>query len=122
MILLIGIGLAVFVMPDWLKIPTVIAFAFLEFAETMLTWRWSRRDRAKVGPGALIGATGRAITECRPEGMVRVHGEDWRARCEAGVEPGERIRVLALDQLILTVEPLYARATAAESPAPGDGG
>ena len=105
-ILLIGIGLAIFVMPDWLKIPTVILAALLEFGETMLTWRWSQRGQAKVGPEALVGATGRAITECRPEGMVRVHGEDWRARCEAGVDPGERIRVLALEHLILTVAPL----------------
>ena len=110
MILLIGIGLAIFVMPDGWQIPTVIAFGILEFAETFFTWRWSRRAKAKVGPETLIGATGRAITECRPSGLVRVHGQDWRASCEAGVDPGGRVRVLAREQLLLIVEPLEALA------------
>lgn len=113
MILLIGIGIALFVMPDGWQIPTIIVFGVLEFGETFLTWRWSQRARVKVGPETLVGATGRAITECRPSGMVRVHGEDWRAECEAGVNPGERIRVTAREQLLLRVEPLEpARTTA----------
>jgi membrane-bound ClpP family serine protease len=105
-ILLIGIGLALFVMPDWLKIPTIVIAALLEFVETFGTWRWSRRGTAKVGPETLIGASGRAITDCRPEGMVRVLAEDWRARCDEGVSAGHPIRVVGRDQLTLLVEPL----------------
>lgn len=106
MILLIGIGIALFVMPPGWQIPTILAFGILEFAETFLTWRWSRRGRVKVGPETLIGATGRAVTACRPEGVVRVRGEDWRARCEAGVDPGGRIRVVGREELTLVVEPM----------------
>lgn len=106
MILLIGIGIALFVMPDGWQIPTIIVAGALEFTETMVTWRWSRRGKAKVGPETLIGATGRAITACRPDGLVRVHAEDWRARCEAGVDPGGRIRVVSRDELTLVVEPM----------------
>ncbi len=106
MILLIGIGLAIFVLPDGWGIPVVIVAGILEFVETSATWHWSRRGKAKAGPEALIGGSGRAITECRPEGMVRVRGEDWRARCEAGVAAGHQIRVVGRDQLTLLVEPL----------------
>jgi membrane-bound serine protease (ClpP class) len=105
-ILLIGIGLAIFVVPDGWGIPVVIAAGILEFAETSLTWRWSRRGKATTGPETLIGGSGRAITDCRPEGMVRVRGEDWRARCEAGVVAGHQIRVIGRDQLTLLVEPI----------------
>jgi membrane-bound serine protease (ClpP class) len=115
-ILLIGIGLAFFVMPPGWQIPTIVAFAFLEFAETYLTWRWSQRAKARAGPETLIGATGRAITACRPSGMVRVHGEDWRAECEAGIDAGGRIRVVSRDQLTLVVESLAESATSAAAP------
>jgi membrane-bound serine protease (ClpP class) len=115
-ILLIGLGLAFFVMPDGWQIPTIVAFGVLEFAETFLTWRWSQRGKVRVGPETLEGATGRAITECRPSGMVRVHAEDWRAECAAGVDAGARIRVVRRDQLTLVVEPL--EQPVAPSPAP----
>jgi membrane-bound serine protease (ClpP class) len=105
-ILLIGIGLAIFVMPDGWAIPTIAAAAILEVVETFGTWRWSRRGKAKVGPETLIGATGRAITDCRPLGMVRVLAEDWRARCETGVSAGNPVRVVGRDQLTLVVEPI----------------
>jgi membrane-bound serine protease (ClpP class) len=105
-ILLIGIGLAIFVVPAPWGIPVVVLAAILEVFETFGTWRWSQRGKAKAGPEALIGGSGRAITEVRPEGMVRVRGEDWRARSEAGVSAGHRIRVVGRDQLTLLVEPL----------------
>ena len=111
MILLIGIGLAIFVVPAPFGIPVVIAAAILEFFETFGTWRWSLRGRPKAGPEALMGGSGRAITDCRPEGMVRVRGEDWRARCEAGVAAGHRIRVVGRDQLTLLVDPILEVAT-----------
>ena len=105
-ILLIGIALAIFVVPWPWNVPVVILAGILEFAETVGTWRWSLRGRAKVGPETLVGGSGRAITEVRPEGMVRVRGEDWRARSETGVDMGHRIRVVGRDQLTLLVEPI----------------
>jgi membrane-bound serine protease (ClpP class) len=105
-ILLIGIGLAIFVVPAPWGIPVVILAAILEIFETFGTWHWSRRARAKVGAETLIGGSGRAITDCRPDGMVRVRGEDWRARCDEGVAAGHRIRVVGREQLTLLVEPI----------------
>lgn len=104
-ILLIGIGLALFVVPFPWNVAVVIGAALLEFFETFGTWRWSQRGDAKAGPETLVGGSGRAITEVRPEGMVRVRGEDWRARSETGVDAGHRIRVVGRDQLTLLVEP-----------------
>jgi membrane-bound serine protease (ClpP class) len=105
-LLLIGIGLAIFVVPHPWGIPIVILFGLLEIGETAWAWRWSRRADPKVGPEALIGATGRAVTDCRPTGTVRVHAEIWNAQCEAGVDGGRRIRVVGQDQLTLIVEPI----------------
>lgn len=104
-ILLTGIVLAIFVVPDGWEIPTVIGFAILEVVETTVTWRLSRRWGAKVGPETLIGALGRATSDCRPDGTAKVNGEDWQARCEAGVDAGQRVRVIGRDRLTLVVEP-----------------
>lgn len=105
-ILLIGIALAIFVVPWPWNVPVVVLAGLLEFVETFGTWRWSIRARAKAGPETLVGGSGRAITEVRPEGLVRVRGEDWRARSARGVDAGHQIRVVGRDQLTLLVEPI----------------
>ena len=106
MIFLTGVVLAIFVVPEAWRIPVVIGFGLLEVAETTITWRLSRRWAPKVGPETLIGAIGSAVTDCRPTGTVRIRGEVWQARCDAGVVVGRRVRVLSRDGLTLLVEPL----------------
>ena len=105
MIFLTGVVLAIFVVPDQWRVPVVIGFAILEVVETTVTWRLSRRWAPKVGAETLIGATGIAVTECRLTGVVRVRGEEWQARCDTGVDAGERVRVHGRDRLTLLIEP-----------------
>jgi membrane-bound serine protease (ClpP class) len=59
-----------------------------------------------VGVETLIGATGRVVADCRPDGTVRVKGEIWRARCDEGAGMGTRVRVTGREELLLIVEPL----------------
>jgi membrane-bound ClpP family serine protease len=105
-ILITGLVLAIFVVPDAWRIPTVIGFAVLEVVETTVTWRLSQRWRPKVGVETLLGAHGRTVTPCRPEGRVRVRGEDWRARSEAGVDADSPVRVVERRGATLLVEPV----------------
>ena len=105
MIFVAGVLLAVFVVPDAWDVPVVIGFGILEIAETTFWWRRSRRAAPKVGAETLIGATGIAVTDCRPSGTVRVRGEVWQARCDTGAAAGDGVRVLDRDGLTLTVEP-----------------
>lgn len=106
MIFVIGIVLAIFVVPDGWQIPTIVGFGVLEVVETAVTWRLSRMWAPKMGPETLIGATGRALTACRPDGTVRVHGEEWQARCESGADADAPVRVVGRDRLTLLVEPI----------------
>ena len=104
-ILLIGVAIAVFVVPDAWTIPAIAIAAVLEVAETIVTYRLSHRWRPRAGVEALIGELGRATDACRPDGQVRVRGELWRARCANGADAGDRIRVVGRDGLTLLVEP-----------------
>jgi membrane-bound serine protease (ClpP class) len=66
-----------------------------------------RRASVVTGEEELIGQVGVVRQALDPEGLVFVHGELWRARTESGtVEPGEAVRVEALDDgLTLRVAP-----------------
>lgn len=105
MILVTGILVAVFVVPDPWTLPVIGLAVVAEVSETLFTLWWSRRAPPKVGPETLIGTTGRVVEDLRPVGRVRVRGEVWRARSEAAIDRGARIRVTDRDRLTLLVEP-----------------
>lgn len=106
MILVTGILIAIFVVPDAWTVPVIVIAVALEASETIFTLWWSRRAPPKVGPETLIGATGRVVDELRPIGRVRVRGEVWRARSREELGADVRIRVTDRDRLTLTVERL----------------
>jgi membrane-bound serine protease (ClpP class) len=94
----------------WLESPwswvLVGVAAVIELGEIFF-WMWwgGKRKRAKVGAETLVGKEALVAEACQPIGQVRVDGELWQARCDAGATVGERVRVTALDGLTLLVEP-----------------
>jgi membrane protein implicated in regulation of membrane protease activity len=104
--LLVGLLLAIFVLEEpWSWVVVGLAASW-EIAETILVVRWSQRRQAHVGTEALVGRTAVVAADCRPYGQVRVAGELWGARCEAGASAGDDVVVRAVDGLTLVVEPL----------------
>jgi membrane-bound serine protease (ClpP class) len=97
--------LALFVAPAPWGLVLVAASAVVEVAETYFWIRFSRRRRIQAGAETLIGARAVVASACRPTGQVRVQGELWRARCEAGADPGETVRIVGREGLTLLVEP-----------------
>jgi membrane-bound serine protease (ClpP class) len=75
----------------------------IEVGEAALWVRLSRRRRPRVGAEALVGAPGVAVSDCLPEGQVRVRGETWRAVCEGGARAGDAVVVEAVSGLTLEV-------------------
>jgi len=98
--------LAYFVVPSpWGYVLVALAAVF-EVAETWFFIRLSRRRKIRVGAETLVGAHGVTLSDCRPDGQVRVAGEIWGARCEEGADRGDPVRVLSLEGLTLVVEPI----------------
>ena len=104
MALIVGILLAVLVLPTPWDYAAVAAGGAIEVGEAALWWRWTHRRRPAVGAEALIGAEAVVLEECRPFGRVRLNGELWRARCDDGADAGETVVVRALDGLTLVVD------------------
>jgi membrane-bound serine protease (ClpP class) len=68
----------------------------------------ARRNKVVTGERGLIGEIGVAQTLLRPDGKVFVHGETWNARSAVPIDPGSSVRVTAVHDLTLTVEPATA--------------
>lgn len=100
---LYGDGLAV----PWLTVVVVVAgFAALMISgmPSMLRARFSTPT---VGRESMIGTMGQASTGIDPEGTVTLAGGQWRARTNRAtpIAAGAAVRVVAIDGLLLEVEP-----------------
>jgi membrane-bound serine protease (ClpP class) len=102
---LIALLFAIFFLPSpWGVIAVVVALA-VDLVEVGVGIWYSKRRKAKVGSSALVGLTGVALEALGPEGQVKVNGEIWRARCDAGCDAGAAVVVRSVDGLTLEVEP-----------------
>jgi membrane-bound serine protease (ClpP class) len=69
-----------------------------------IAWR-ARRNKIITGSQGIIGELGVARTDLAPSGKVFVHGELWNARAAQPLPSGSAVRVTAIHQLDLEVEP-----------------
>jgi len=62
--------------------------------------------RARTGESGLIGEVGTVKSALNPGGKVFVHGELWNARAAVPIEAGAKVRITAVNGLVLEVAPL----------------
>ena len=91
-------------------IAVTLPFAALTVLLMRLVLR-SRKWKQVTGREEMIGAEGVVIEPVgngpdSPEGMIRIHGELWRATSTQPVAEGKSVRVLRIDGLKLYVEPI----------------
>ncbi len=65
----------------------------------------ARRRGVVTGQEEMLDSVGEALESFKAEGRVRVHSEDWNARSSVPVKRGQKVRVVAMDGLVLIVEP-----------------
>src|SRR5689334_25334227 len=103
MLFLLGIVLLILLPSPWSVVGLAVCLA-LGVGE-LLFWRRRVRNVPKAtGAETLIGREARVVSECRPLGQVELAGELWSASCEAGADPGEVVKVVAREGLVLRVE------------------
>ena len=86
-----------------LLLPTVILVGGFFMVVAGLAFR-AYRAQPRSGVEGILGEVGIVKEQIDPEGMVFVHGEYWRARAADKIEPGEKIEVEGIRNLILKVK------------------
>lgn len=76
------------------------AFFFFIVSKGLL----AQRARKLTGREGIVGEEGEARTDLVPRGKVFLHGEIWEAEGTSSISRGERVRVMRVDGMVLTVE------------------
>lgn len=107
-LLLLGDGQRV--PPYWIGIVTVLVLLFM--VNGMPTMVRTRFSTPTIGRESMIGELGKATDTIDPEGVVVVKGAPWRARTNRAtpIPAGDPVKVVAIDGLLLEVEPLEGAA------------
>ncbi len=91
-----------------LSLPLVIALALTSLAFMMFVTGLALRQRRRPvvsGREQLLGGVGEALEPFAGDGRVMAHGETWAARSRVPVGAGQAVRIIAIDGLVLEVEP-----------------
>jgi membrane-bound serine protease (ClpP class) len=90
-------------------VAATLPFAVLAVVLTRLVLR-SRKWKTATGREELVGSQGVVTSMLRAgaEGMIRVHGELWRAESARAVEEGKPVQIVRVEGLKLYVEPVEA--------------
>jgi membrane-bound serine protease (ClpP class) len=89
---------------SWSVILPVAALSALFFMAAVGLGVRAYRRKPISGKEGLIGAAGEAWTDIAPEGKAFLHGEIWNARSDEPISKGEKVEVLAMEHLQLTVK------------------
>jgi membrane-bound serine protease (ClpP class) len=85
-------------------LPVILTVAAIMVAVLWLVIR-AQGEPVTTGVEGMVGETGEAATDLEPGGKVFVRGEYWEARSRAPISRGARIRVLAVQDMMLEVAP-----------------
>jgi membrane-bound serine protease (ClpP class) len=86
-------------------ISTTIATSLFFFFLIALVVR-AQKAKPVTGVEGIVGELGETLARLEPLGMVRVHGELWKAESVSGdIDKGQKIKVTAIKNLTLFVEP-----------------
>jgi membrane-bound serine protease (ClpP class) len=97
-----------------IALAVTLPFAFIAVFLMRLVLK-SRRWKSTTGKEELLGEEGVVTTPVPAggEGMIRVHGELWRAVANSQVPEGTLVRVTRINGLTLVIEPVHAPAISA---------
>ncbi|HEX4983460.1 MAG TPA: NfeD family protein [Ilumatobacteraceae bacterium] len=98
--------------PSWITLIAGVGGIMLTFIVGMPSMVRTRFATPTIGREWMIGELGRVVERVDPDGVVEVREARWRARTNRAtpVEPGDQIRVVAIDGVTLEIEPLDGAA------------
>ena len=104
MAFVVALVLGFLFLDGWMRWAVIAGGALIEFAEIAVWLKW-RNVRATTGVEAMVGMTAVVVTDCDPDGQVKLRGQIWKAHCAEGAKQGSTVRVDAVEGLRLDVSP-----------------
>lgn len=99
---IIGAILAYLFLDGTARVLVIAGLLFSDVIEIAIWLRWRKR-RSSTGAEGMLGRTGIAITDCAPEGKVRVMDQIWNASSNDPLVAGEEVEVIDTEGLRLHV-------------------
>ena len=96
------------VLLSWVTLLVGIVGVFAGMVAGMPAMVRARFGTPTIGRSWMVGTVGSARDDVNPEGVVLIDDAPWRARTQRAtpISAGDPVRVVALEGLILTVEPV----------------
>jgi membrane-bound serine protease (ClpP class) len=93
--------------PPWWVLAIVMVGTALFMLGAMTAVIRSRFSTPTIGREGIVGEEGRAEVDVAPDGVVLIQGARWRARTNRAtpIDAGDPVRVVAVEGLVLEVEP-----------------
>ncbi len=66
----------------------------------------SKHSPVVSGQEEMVGCHGVVMEDFDNTGMIRIHSENWQATCDHPLQKGQRVRVKAIEGLLLEVTPI----------------
>ncbi len=90
-------------------IPIIITVTVISSAFFLITLRLvfaAQRKPVVSGKEEMLGSIGEVLEDFDHAGRIHIHGETWQAQSPSPLKRGDKVKVTAIDGLILHVEPL----------------
>ena len=104
-VLLVVAFVLLLVLPSPWNVLGFVAGLVLFVPEVGFWNRKVRRQPVEAGAETLVGKQAVVVSPLHPSGQVRIDGELWEARSDAGADPDQTVTVIGRDGLTLLVEP-----------------
>ncbi len=91
-----------------ISMPIIAAFAASSVAVIVFVIGAAMRTRRRkvvTGRESMVGATAVVMDDFDGRGLVRLHGEIWQAASRTPLIKDTKVRIVRMDDLVLTVEP-----------------
>ena len=92
----------------WFLIGTVAAVSLAFFLFVIGMALRARKQSVVSGREEMLGATGEVLEQRQGEWWARVHSELWRVKGTVPLIANQKVRVVGMEGLVLTVEPIAA--------------
>lgn len=107
-----SLGLYQRLQPSWITLVAGIGGVVLAMIGGMPAMVRTRFSTPTIGRDWMIGEVGRAVADVSPDGVVSIRDAPWRAHTNRAtpIAAGDEVRVVAIEGLVLEVEPLEGAA------------